>query len=98
MNRQSLVSRIGERRLDTRKFECIVPALSTAMVDLIMKRNGWDEDTAITRFMRSEVYDRLQDEETKTWNFSALLLAELFDDEQNGELVWPEVGWWSPRR
>ena len=42
--------------------------------------------------MKSEVYDRLQDEETKTWHFSALLLAELFDDEQNGELVWPEVG------
>ena len=28
----------------------------------------------------------------KTWHFSALLLEELFDDEQNGELVWPEVG------
>ena len=84
--------------MDTRKFEYIVPVLSTAVVDLIMKRNGWDEDTAITRFMKSEVYDRLQDEEMKTWHFNALLLAELFDDEQNGELVWPEVGWWSPRR
>ena len=62
------------------------------MVDLIMKRNGWDEDTAITRFMRSEVYDRLQDEETKAWHFSALLLAKLFDDEQNGDLVRPEMG------
>ena len=78
--------------MDARKFECIVPALSTAVVDLIMKRNNWGEDTAITRFMKSEVYGRLQDEETKTWHFSALLLAELFDDEQNGELVWPEVG------
>lgn len=78
--------------MDARKFECIVPALSTAVVDLIMKRNGWDKDTAIIRFMKSEVYDRLQDEETKTWHFSALLLAELFDDEQKGELVRPEVG------
>ena len=78
--------------MDAQKFECIVPALSTAVVDLIMKRNGWDEDTAITRFMKSEVYDRLQDKETKTWHFSALLPAELFDDEQKGELVWPEMG------
>ena len=39
--------------MDARKFECIVPALSTAVVDLIMKRNNWDEDTAITRFMKS---------------------------------------------
>ena len=78
--------------MDARKFECIVPALSTAVVDLIMKRNGWDEDTAIARFMKSEVYDRLQDEETKTWHFSVLLLAELFDDKQKGELIWPEVG------
>ena len=78
--------------MDERKFECIVPDLSTAVVDLIIKRNNWDEDTAITRFMRSEVYDRLQDEETKTWHFSALLLAELFDDEQKEELIWPRVG------
>lgn len=84
--------------MDREKFECILPALSTEVVDLIIQRNGWDENTAISRFMRSVVYDRLQNEASKTWHFSALLLAELFDDEQNGELEWPEAGRWPPRR
>lgn len=57
----------------------------------MVERNGWDENTAIDRFMRSAVYDRLQNEATKVWHFSPFLLADLFEDEQNGSLVWPEV-------
>lgn len=41
--------------------------------------------------MKSIVYDRLQEEETKVWHFSPRLLAELFDEEQNGEIDWPEI-------
>lgn len=41
--------------------------------------------------MKSIVYDRLQNEATEVWHFSPFLLADLFEDEQNGSLVWPEV-------
>ena len=78
--------------IDRRKFEdSIMPYLGTETVKLIMDRYGWDENTAIERFMKSIVYDRLQEEETKVWHFSPCLLAELFDEEQNGEIDWPEI-------
>lgn len=67
-----------------------MPYLGTETVKLIMDRYGWDENTAIERFMNSIVYDRLQEEETKVWHFSPRLLAELFDEEQNGKIDWPE--------
>ena len=68
-----------------------MPYLGTETVKLIMDRYGWDENTAIERFMKSIVYDRLQEEETKVWHFSPRLLAELFDEEQNGGIDWPEI-------
>ena len=78
--------------IDQRKFEdSIMPYLGTETVKLIMDRYGWDENAAIERFMNSIVYDRLQEEETKVWHFSPRLLAELFDEEQNGEIDWPEI-------
>lgn len=78
--------------IDWRKFEdSIMPYLGTETVKLIMDRYGWDENTAIERFMKSIVYDRLQEEETKVWHFSPRLLAELFDEERNGEIDWPEI-------
>ena len=38
-----------------------MPYLGTETVKLIMDRYGWDENTAIERFMKSIVYDRLQE-------------------------------------
>lgn len=72
----------------------MLPELTTEVVGIIIDRTGWNEDEAISRFMRSEVYNRLQDETTKTWHHSPSMLADLFEDEQNGRLVWPEGGRW----
>ena len=38
-----------------------------------------------------EVTEDTKEEETKVWHFSPRLLAELFDEEQNGEIDWPEI-------
>lgn len=70
----------------------MLPELTAEVVGIIIDRTGWNEDEAISRFMRSEVYNRLQDESTKTWYYSSSMLADLFDEEQNGRLVWPEGG------
>ncbi len=35
-------------------------------------------------------HDHLSIEKTKVWHFSAKALSELYDDELNGHLVWPE--------
>ena len=55
-----------------------------------MERRGWTENDAIRNFMKSTVYDRLSIEKTKVWHFSVPLLSELYEDELDGHLVWPE--------
>ncbi len=76
---------------DEKRFQAILPKMTADTIGILMQRNGWDENRAIGLFMRSEVYDRLKDEKTKVWHFSPLLLAQLFEDEMKGQLVWPEV-------
>ena len=77
--------------MDAGRFEVIKRTLTVSVVHLLMTEYNWSEDKAITEFMRSEVYDRLQDEESKTWHYSAHLLADLYSNERSGNLIWPEV-------
>lgn len=58
-------------------------------VSYLMQRKGWSEDEAIRRFMTSEVYNVLQNEETKAWYYSDYQLSLLFEDEMEGHLIWP---------
>ena len=57
----------------------------------IAEENQWQEDMAMERFIRSKVYALLSREETKLWQYSACMLAELFEEERAGALVLPEV-------
>jgi hypothetical protein len=43
------------------------------------------------RFTESKLYSFLEREESKVWQYSATMLAELFEDERAGKLVFPEV-------
>lgn len=71
-------------------FEYIKRTLTSEVVDSVVKSKGWTEEEAIRNFMNSTVYDRLSIEKTKVWHFSSKALSELYDDELNGHLVWPE--------
>ena len=55
-----------------------------------MQETGWSEDEAMERFVRSKVYAQLEKEQTKVWHYSAAMLAQLFNDERAGRLVWTE--------
>lgn len=52
---------------------------------------NWTEDEALERFTTSKLYTYLEREETKVWQYSSLMLAELFNDERFGRLILPEV-------
>lgn len=60
------------------------------VVDHMMNARGWSEDEAVRRFMCSEVYEGLRNESTKLWHLNVRQLSLLFEDELEGELVWPE--------
>lgn len=77
--------------MNERSFETLLYGITANVVAKIMKLNGWSEDEAIERFTQSKVYSYLEREETKVWQYSALMLAELFNEERAGRLSLPEV-------
>ncbi len=77
--------------MNNRSYETLLYGITANVVSKIMEMNNWDEDTAIERFTESKLYTFLENEETKVWQYSALMLAQLFNDERSGRLVFPEV-------
>lgn len=75
--------------IDPKWFECIKRDLTSGVVSNIMETRKLSENDAIRIFMRSKVYDCLQDQETEVWHFSVRVLSRLFEDEMRGNLVWP---------
>lgn len=77
--------------MSNNEFEDLLYTITANVVDLIMKKTGWNEDIALDRFVRSKIYSLLEREETKVWHYSATMIAQLFEDERSGNLVLPEV-------
>ncbi len=77
--------------MDERSFEILLYSITTNVIAKIIEENNWDENTAIERFTQSKVYSYLEKEETKVWQYSTLMLLELFNDERTGTFTWPEV-------
>jgi hypothetical protein len=77
--------------MNERSFETLLYGITANVVAKIMELNGWMEDEAMERFAQSKLYSYLEREETKVWQYSALMLAELFNEERGGRLSLPEV-------
>ena len=77
--------------MSNNEFEDLLYTITANVVDLIMKKTGWNEDVALDRFVRSKIYSLVEKEETKVWHYSATMIAQLFEDERAGNLVLPEV-------
>ena len=77
--------------MNERSFETLLYGITANTVAKIMELNNWDENFAMERFTQSKLYSFLEREETKVWQYSALMLAELFNEERAGRLVLPEV-------
>ena len=77
--------------MNERSFETLLYSITANVVTKIMESNGWSEDFAMERFTQSKLYSYLEREETKVWQYSAYMLAQLFDEERAGRLSLPEV-------
>ena len=77
--------------MNERSYEALLYKITAAVTARIAEMNGWSEDEAIEKFVSSELYSYLEKEETKIWQYSSAMLAELFSDEQSGRLSFPEV-------
>lgn len=77
--------------MNERSFETLLYSITSNVVSKIMELNGWPENKAIERFTQSNLYSYLEREETKVWQYSALMLAQLYNEERAGRLSLPEV-------
>ena len=65
----------------------IVPLI----IGLIVEHNHVSEEKATEIFYTSELYAQLEDEQTKLWHLSYLVLFEMFCEEQEtGKITYPE--------
>ena len=77
--------------MNDRSFETLLYSITANVVAKIMQLNGWEENMAMERFVQSKLYSYLEREETKVWQYSSLMLAQLFNEERSGHLSLPEV-------
>jgi hypothetical protein len=77
--------------MNERSYETLLYGITANVAAKIMELNGWSENEAIERFTRSKLYSYLEMEETKVWQYSATMLAQLFNEERTGRLILPEV-------
>lgn len=77
--------------MNERSYETLLYGITANVVAKIMQLNDWSEDEAFERFTSSKLYSHLEKEETKVWQYSSLMLAELFNEERSGRLSLPEV-------
>lgn len=77
--------------MNERSFETLLYSITANVVQRLIEINGWSENESMVRFTQSKLYSFLEKEETKVWQYSSLMLAELFNDERSGRLVFPEV-------
>mgnify|MGYP004645983497 CR=1 FL=1 len=77
--------------MNDRSFETLLYGITANVTQKIAQENGWSEDVAFERFTRSKLYSFLEKEQTKVWQYSSTMLAQLFNEERAGQLVLPEV-------
>lgn len=78
--------------MEKKKFEALLVLIVPKVVELIVRNHGLDEMTATKKFYESTVYSRLEEEETKMWHLSPLMLFHLYDEEvTTGKITFPEA-------
>jgi len=77
--------------MDIKKFEAMLVLIVPQVVHLIAENYNTNEIDASRLFYESQVYEVLEQEDTKLWHLSPLTLFNMFDEEKKtGKLSFPE--------
>ncbi|MCL2186801.1 MAG: hypothetical protein FWB86_13265 [Treponema sp.] len=69
--------------MDKEKFGAILPIFIADLVKKIMEQKNLQQDDAIALLYNSNLYDLLEDEQTKIWHYSTDKLFFLFEEEMS---------------
>lgn len=74
------------------QFEALIPYISADLVKLIAEKENISHDDAILRLYSSKLYEMLENEETKIWQYSTHMLYSLLkQEEETGTIIFPDV-------
>ena len=74
------------------QFAAIMPYISADLVAMIATKQNIAHKDAINLLYSSKLYEALEKEETKVWQYSTQMLYALFEQEkQTGTIFFPDV-------
>lgn len=78
--------------MNKEQFEAMMPPIVENLVAMIADKQNISEDEAITKLYSSKLYAMLEQEDTKMWHYSTLMLYELLTEEETtGNIEFPDV-------
>ncbi len=78
--------------MDKNKFDAIFPIICSSLAGKIADELNLTEKEAVTELYSSRLYEKLEQEETKVWQYSTEKLFDLFMEEKNsGKITFPQV-------
>jgi len=74
------------------QFAAMMPYISADLVAMIADKKNITNEEAITKLYASKLYEALENEETKVWQYSTQMLYSLFEqEEKTGTIQFPDV-------
>lgn len=74
------------------QFIALIPYICADLVAMISEKLNITNEDAITKLYTSKLYEALEKEETKVWQYSTQMLYALFEQEQQGnDIQFPDV-------
>ena len=74
------------------QFAAMMPYISADLVAMISDKQNITNEEAITKLYASKLYEALENEETKVWQYSTQMLYLLFEqEEKTGTIQFPDV-------
>lgn len=74
------------------QFVAMMPYISADLVGMIVEKQNISNEEAIKKLYASKLYEALEQEETKVWQYSTPMLYSLLEqEERTGTIYFPDV-------
>lgn len=78
--------------MNQEQFQAIMPIICADLIAMIIKKQELTETEAIKRLYTSKLYETLEQEDTKLWQYSTPVLYALLEQEwKTGIICYPDV-------
>lgn len=77
--------------VNNEQFNAILPLISADLVSVISEKRGIEEQKAMQSLYDSKLYEALEDEQTKLWQYSTPMLYSIFEQQEKGIFEYPDT-------